>query len=223
MVSDDLLRGIRAAIRENEIGKASPYRLDFARKGKSGASFGVMQGDMNVDPLPRATLEQVLRAAGTDDVTVGRIMTALGGPCPNGNPLSPADGNLVDAALSSPAGRPIVDAMDAKLLKTDLARTDQAIAAAAARGWNVAPPATLCIALWVNMTGAPTLLCKWIAGQTVLGIAPPKSGPLTRGDMENYLARTSYFQLYPKNLDHFRQSVDAGVAALAPAGAQPGG
>lgn len=33
-------------LREHEIGSGSPYRLAFARKDKSGGSFGACQGDM---------------------------------------------------------------------------------------------------------------------------------------------------------------------------------
>ncbi len=40
---------LRAALKENEIGNASPYRLSYAKLGQSGASFGVFQGDTHVD------------------------------------------------------------------------------------------------------------------------------------------------------------------------------
>ena len=45
---------LRAALKENEIGNASPYRLSYAKLGQSGASFGVFQGDTHVNPKARA-------------------------------------------------------------------------------------------------------------------------------------------------------------------------
>src|SRR4051812_22929089 len=44
--TDELTAALKAAVRKNEIGDASPYQLSFARKDKSGASFGFMQGDL---------------------------------------------------------------------------------------------------------------------------------------------------------------------------------
>jgi len=45
-LADDLQAAIRFGLRLDEIGGGSPYKLCFAGKGKSGASFGFMQGDM---------------------------------------------------------------------------------------------------------------------------------------------------------------------------------
>jgi len=112
MVDQALLPAIDATIRQNEIGNGSPYQLSFACKGKSGASFGFMQGDTNVSSLARNTLTQVLAAAGVDQATSARILAALSCALPNGNPLSGPDTALVNNALSSAAGQPIVDAME---------------------------------------------------------------------------------------------------------------
>ena len=46
MVDEALKPALRMALRLHEIGDASPYQLCFAGKGKSGASFGFMQGDL---------------------------------------------------------------------------------------------------------------------------------------------------------------------------------
>ena len=55
LVDATLLPAIRAAIKANEIGTESPYRLSYARLGVSGASFGIFQGDTNVNHEARAT------------------------------------------------------------------------------------------------------------------------------------------------------------------------
>src|SRR5215472_714362 len=112
MVDQKLLPAIRETIRQNEIGDQSPYVLSYARLGKSGASFGFMQGDTNVSQLARDTLRRVLLAADTDPAIAARIVTVLSRPLPNGNPLSAPDTELVNSALACDAGRAVVDSMD---------------------------------------------------------------------------------------------------------------
>ena len=46
MPQESVKPALRAGLRMHEIGSASPYKLFFAAKGKSGASFGFMQGDL---------------------------------------------------------------------------------------------------------------------------------------------------------------------------------
>jgi hypothetical protein len=209
---------IKTAIAANELGAKSPYELCFAKLGSSGASFGTFQGDCAANPRAKSVLGQVLRAAALDAVTIGRITTALEKPCPDGNPLSASDAANVAAALNSSAGKALVDAMDNELMQTVIINTQQAADAAAAKGWPTTPVAILYIALWVNMTGAPSMLCKWITGQKTLGLAPPIGPTLADSDMQTYLQATSYFQLHPKNFDHFQQSVQSGAQVLqAPA------
>ena len=53
MVDPDLIPAIKEAIKQNEIGDQSPYKLSYARLGVSGASFGVFQGDTNVSDVAR--------------------------------------------------------------------------------------------------------------------------------------------------------------------------
>ena len=65
---------VKAAIRANELGKASPYALSFAKLGSSGASFGVFQGDMHANPAIRTVLQQVLHAAAMDGAAITRIV-----------------------------------------------------------------------------------------------------------------------------------------------------
>jgi hypothetical protein len=130
MVDSRILPAIRAAIHENELGSGSPYRLSYARLGASGASFGIFQGDTNVNHRARATLLQALLAASCDQQTADRIMAAVSRPCPDGNPLAAADAALADGALASAAGRALVDEMDDELLHIVLAELDACFVAA---------------------------------------------------------------------------------------------
>jgi hypothetical protein len=218
MVDISLLPAIRAALRDNEIGDQSPYVLSYARLGTSGGSFGVFQGDAHADPMAREALTQVLTAANVDPDTVARIVNAVSQPCPNGSPLSPADQQTADNALASPKGRVIVDAMDEKILQVILSELDSSIDAAESVDSQLDEGAQLCIALWVNMTGAPTTLNKWIKGQQIGAVAPPAASPVTRDDVTRYLEATKFFTDNPKNLIHFQASVDKGlqVGAGAP-------
>jgi hypothetical protein len=214
MVNPALIPAIQKTIRENEIGDASPYVLSFAELGKSGASFGFMQGDTNVSDLARTTLRRALVEADLDGPTIDRIMTALSRPLPHGNPLAPPDLAAANQALSSPAGRPLVDAMDVQLLSGVMTGLDQCTAAANTRSVSLAPIANLYIAPWINMTGPPSLLVTWLRGATALGLSPPSPPLLTELDMQAYLQATSYFQNHLRNFAHLLQCVGKGAEEL---------
>jgi hypothetical protein len=214
MTNPAMVPAIRAAIQANELGSVSPYCLSYAKLASSGASFGIFQGDTHVNATARATLTNVLQAAGADAPTIQRIMAAVSQACPNGCPLSPADAALTDAALSSAAGRALVDAMDGKLLAVVEAELDSSVAAAANGNLTIAPVALLYIALWVNMTGAPNTLNQWLDGVTELGLPPPAGPIVGQSDIETYLQATTYFQLHPRSFLHMQQSVQAGVPLL---------
>jgi len=216
MVDNALFPAIRAAIRQNELGTASPYCLSYARLGASGASFGIFQGDTNVNPLARTTLTDVLNAAGIDDAKVTSIVAALSRPLPDGCPLDPDDRALADQALASTFGQTIVDQMDDQLMQTVLHGLDSCVAASAAR--PIEPEGQLYMALWINMTGAPTSLAKWLGGETVEGLAPPDGASVAVEDIETYLKASAYFRENPKNFAHMQASVAAGAALLPAAG-----
>ena len=155
MVDTALLPAIREAIKENELGSVSPYCLSYARLGSSGASFGIFPGDTNVNHHARASLLEALEAAGADTSTCNRILAAVGRPCTAGNPLSPEDTTLANNALSSDAGKQLIDKMDADLLSVVLGELDSRVSAATTRNQTIVPEALLYMALWVNMTGLP--------------------------------------------------------------------
>lgn len=214
MVDPTLLPAIRAAITANEIGTASPYRLSYARLGASGASFGIFQGDTNVNHGARATLLQALQQSGADAETCNRIIAAVSRPCPDGSPLSSADAALADAALSSDAGRKLVDGMDRELLAVVLGELDTCVAAAGSRTLTIAPDGLLYIALWVNMTGAPDTLNKWLAGTQEVGLAPPVGPIVTSLNIQNYLQANTYFRIHPRNFVHLQESVKSALGLL---------
>lgn len=214
MVASALRPAIKEAIKQNEIGNASPYELSYARLGVSGASFGVFQGDTNVSHVARATLGDALTANGTGDDAVTRILGLVGRPCPNGNPLTAEDTALANGALSSPAGRQMVDQMDNQLLAVVLSEVDTCIAGAATRNLSLDPAALLYIALWVNMTGPPGTLARWLSGNPELGLSPPPGPVVTRQNLESYLHSSKFFMIHPKNFVHMQQSVDVAIPLL---------
>jgi hypothetical protein len=209
-----LLPALAETIRQNEIGGGSPYILGYARLGKSGASFGFMQGDTNVSTLARSTLRDVLQAAGCDQATIERVLHALSAALPNGNPLNPADTHTANAALDSAAGRALVDAMDRELMDVVLRGLDSCIAAAATRGFPIAPLACLYIAPWINMSGAPTLMIAWLKGAAVHGVPPPAGPQVQAHDVAAYLQACAYFQAHPKNFLHYEECVRLGAEKL---------
>jgi hypothetical protein len=214
MVAPQFVPAIRETIKQNEIGNETPYVLSYARKGKSGASFGFMQGDTNAQGLARDTLKKVLAAVRASAATIARILAAVSRPLPDGNPLSAADTKLANDALASAAGKKLVDAMDAQIFQQVLNGVDACIAAAAGRKVTIDPLALLFIAPWINMTGPPSLLKIWLAGGTALGLQPPAPPNVTAEEMEAYLQATSYFQTNPKNFTHYKECVAKGAKLL---------
>jgi len=212
MVDASLYPAIRAAIRANELGNISPYQLSYARLGASGASFGIFQGDTHVNPLARSTLQSILTAAGGAPASVSCIMGLVSQACPNGNPLSPADTAFANQALNSPAGQAAVDAMDDQLMQTVLNGLDGCIAASGTT--PITGEALLYMALWINMTGAPTTLKLWLGGQTVSGVPAPAGPSVEPADIEAYLKASAYFTAHPQNFAHMQASVATGVPLL---------
>lgn len=214
MVDSVILPALTEAIKRNEIGDSSPYCLSFARFGASGASFGVFQGDTNVDYHAQATLRAVLKAAAVPDDKINTLMGTLNQPCPNGNPLSDEDTRTINDALDSASGRQLVDQMDAELLQVVTDELDGTLAAAQKVGFDIDPVAQLYIALWINMTGPPSTLNKWIGGSVELGVDPPPGPTVTPSNITKYLKATRYFTMHPRNFIHMRQSVDIGAQKL---------
>jgi hypothetical protein len=213
MVAQQFIPAIRETVKRNEIGSDTPYKLGFAKKGTSGASFGFMQGDTNPQPDARNTLRAVLAAAGQAQDFIDRVLAALSRALPNGNPLSAADTAAVNAALASDAGRPLVDAMDMRILQGVLNDVDKCVASAQTRNVLIEPLALLYIAPWINMTGAPKTLRSWLAGTVIEGLAPP--APTVKGaDMAAYLRKMKFYENNPRNFETLQACVDKGAELL---------
>jgi hypothetical protein len=213
MVAQQIIPAIRETVKLNEIGSGSPYKLEFAKKGTSGASFGFMQGDTNPQPDARNTLRAALAAAGEAQDFIDRILAALSRALPNGNPLSQPDTDTVNAALNAATGRPLVDAMDMRILQGLLDDVDACIASAATRDVSIEPLALLYIAPWINMTGAPNKLRSWLAGTAVNGLVSPT--PTVRGaDMATYLRTMKFYVDNPRNFQHLQDCVNGGARLL---------
>jgi hypothetical protein len=213
MTDPAMLPAIKASIRANEIGSQSPYKLSFAKKGNSGASYGVFQNDTYANRTALTTLTQILSDAGLPADQVQRITGLLGRPCPT-NPLSASDEAAVNAALAAPDGQAQVDTLDSAQLQIVTGYLDQALAASIA---PVNGDAQLAICLWCNMTGKPTTLMTWLGGASVTqagGTVAPPGNPVTMDDMTRYLLSTQFFVQNPGNWPHFTDSVAAGVPLL---------
>src|SRR5262245_36368679 len=115
MPQEELKPGLRLALRLHEIGDASPYELSFAAKGKSGASFGFMQGDLAAGQrVVTQTFMNAMTAAGMDAVRVQGLLARLARHV-LANPLDVAETADVNNALL--ASRAQVDSMDETLLQ----------------------------------------------------------------------------------------------------------
>ena len=215
MPDDALKPALRAALRLHEIADKTPYRLFFAGKGKSGASFGFMQGDLAAgQPEVRQTFLNVCAAAGIGAAAAATLVQRLSVPLIV-NPLDPAETQQVNDALA--ASSRLVDAMDEAILQKVYASLDTCLATAGAAHRGIAPKALIYMALWINMTGPPTKLLVWLGGRDP-GLHRPVALPDQLVDapaMEAYLQATDYFVENPGNLPHMLQCAAAGASLLA--------
>jgi hypothetical protein len=215
-VADDLNSELKAAIltgiRMNEIGNGSPYKLYFATKGSSGASFGATQGDLAAgQPIVTQTFHDCLAAAGFSVAEIQGFISTLSVHLIS-DPLSAADEQRINAALLN--GKSLVDNMDQQIMAGIYSDVDKCISAASSAGRHIDPIALIYMALWINMSGPPTSLLLWLKGQDP-GMAVPALGPaVTEQDMQGYLKATSYFRANTGNLPHIVTSAEAGALTL---------
>lgn len=211
---EDLKPGLRLALRLHEIGDASPYRLFFAGKGTSGASFGFMQGDLNAGQTNvTATFRNAMSASRFSAVEIDSLLARLAIHLLE-NPLSQHETLRVNAALLE--SKALVDAMDEGILQDIYTQLARCTAAAQNANRQIVPKALIYMALWINMTGPPTKLLDWLGGgdpglQTPL---PPLGNTVQGADMEGYLKATEHYTENPQNLPHLLDSAARGAAAL---------
>ena len=214
MPDEALKPALRAALRMHEIGNENPYRLFFAAKGKSGASFGFMQGDLAAgQPDVQKTFREVLAAAALQPDVIADIARRLSVHL-IANPLSPAETKQVNDALL--AGRASVDTMDETILAKIYVGVDTCIARAKQAGRSIAPKALLYVAMWINMTGPPSKLLVWLDGRDPQLRSPvASSGSLVDVPaVESYLLATDYYTENPRNFAHMQESAAAGASKL---------
>lgn len=207
---------IRAALSANELGPADPYALSYAGIGQSGPSYGVFQNDVYASSAARATLWNILMTTGTPSKPASVLVDALRVPC-KVCPLGVADEATVLAALASAPGRALVDALDGVTLAMVLGYVGRALDAATAVGKTLDDGAACAVALWVNMTGAPATLDRWLSGDTVtmdgVDLAPPAGPAVIQADIEGYLDHTKFFEQHARNLAHLQASIATGLAS----------
>jgi hypothetical protein len=214
MPQEELKPGLRLALRLHEIGDASPYELSYAAKGKSGASFGFMQGDLAAGQgVVTQTFIQAMTAAGMDAARIQGLLAQLARHL-LANPLGAAETAEVNNALL--ASRALVDAMDEMLLQDVYRGLDRCVATAAGANRLVEAKAQLYMALWINMTGPPTTLLVWLTGgnPNLPGSVSPPGATVDGAAMEQYLRATAYYMENPGNFPHMISSAAAGMAAL---------
>jgi len=216
-ISDGNLKAaLRTAVRLNEIGDASPYKLSFAGKGNSGASFGFMQGDLAAgQPIARTAFRQALAAANFPAAKISSLVQSLSVPLIE-NPLDAADTKLVNDALDAPSGRAQVDAMDEQIFVDVCKGLDKCVATASASNRTIDPKAQIYMLLWINMTGPPSTLLDWLSGKDVtMATLVPAPGTTVDGTaMEDFLRATAFFSENRENLPHIMQSAAAGASLL---------
>jgi hypothetical protein len=214
MPEDKHKDALRRALKVHEIGDKSPYQLFFARKANSGASFGFMQGDLAAgQAIVQKTFRDCLVAAKIPEGKIGDLTRRLSGHL-TANPLTPADNDLVTNALQSQSK--LVDEMDMAILGDVLDGLDLCIADAAQAQRTISPQAQLYIAMWINMSGKPSNLRKWLAGGDA-GLPQPvaPAGPVVDVNaIEGYLKSTKYYIANPRNFKHMQESAAAGAALL---------
>jgi hypothetical protein len=218
MPKDVFKPAIRAALRAHEIGNGTPYRLYFAGKGRSGASFGFMQGDLAAgQKVVTDTFVDIMRSAGAGEAKLTQWLKQLSVHVVD-NPLSPKDAAFVDDALAAQSAK--VDAMDETILGDVYASLDKCIAAAGNSGRRMTGRALLYATLWINMSGPPTRLLAWLEGDDPHLGHPVATAPQLIGgdDLRGYLMATNYYMANPGNAPHLDESMQMGALKL-PAGA----
>lgn len=205
---------LRQALQIHEIGDKSPYQLFFAAKGKSGASFGFMQGDLAAQqPIVQRTFHQCLSASGFTEDEINSLARRLSVHLVR-NPLSRDETERVNAALKD--HKDLVDAMDDTILIGVYGGLDKCLATAANAHRTVHPLAQLYIAMWINMSGPPSKMLRWLAGDDPqLGVRVDPPGPeVNVNAVHAYLKATSYYRENPRNFAHLEDSANAGAKKL---------
>ena len=200
---------------------AEIYAISFAEDGQSGGSFGAMQNDCHASGRALSVFTGILLAAKMPIDQRGRVI-GLVAAAQRSDPLSPADRAAVNAALESVQGRAAVDQLDQSVFRLLLPQLDRCIAAAAANGGAaIATDAAMGMAIWINASGAPSTLLRWLGGEPVIEHAG-RPALVARGQVIDqaaftaYLALTLEFSRSPRYIEAMTEAMAIGLAKLPP-------
>jgi hypothetical protein len=210
-LDSDLKSALLHALKIHNIGRnGDSHTISYSNLGRSGASFGAMQGDLAIGPdFVRQTMRNILSMQGLDETTIAGLIGKLSRP-QVGDPLGPSELQVINTALS--VQRAQVAAMDQQIAEEVFSKLDECIAAARQGGRTIDSTAQLYIGLWINMTGNPTRLKEWLGGSS--DRTTPPGNPVSKADIERFLLTSKYYAEHPRNFQHLRDSVAEGVLLL---------
>jgi hypothetical protein len=217
-LDDNMIPAVRAAVLANE--NSPPYQLTFAGVDDSGTSFGRMQGDLNAH---QETVGEVLHAAllayrnpeGAPltapyvEYLEGRLQGRQAS-----NPLSALETGIANEALRQSSD--LVDEMDEGIFADICEELDTCIYAADLGGRTIDEHALLDMAMWINMTGPPSLLLDWLASTDEIPGTEPPGDVVGAAAMERYLGARLFYTQHPGNFVHLRESEASGATLLPP-------
>jgi hypothetical protein len=214
---------IRSALHYHEV-NADPkvaYRLSYARIGNSGPSVGFCQADLHTNPAALTMVGQIMQNAKVPPFARGRILGLLREACPNGSPLTPADSELVEAALDSTQGRAAIDKFDDDVFHTALRGTYNCLMTAMTAGRSVATEALIGMTLWINQSGAPTTLLHWLTGEKIylggVGLQLGFAQAVDQAAWVEYYATIPFVEEHPTQMTRMTESIAYGLAHPASA------
>jgi hypothetical protein len=173
-----------------------------------------MQGDLAAGQQEtREAFCSCLAHANYTEAEIQSVLAELSVRCPI-NPLSTEETDRINAALQ--AGKSTVDAMDEVIFEKVEQQVDHCVAIAESTARTISDEALIYIALWINMTGAPTELLRWLRGEQprIQHEPAPADNPVTANAIQGYLTASYYYSENPNNFAHMRECVAEGVKAL---------
>ncbi|MGI0117605.1 calcium-binding protein [Zooshikella sp. RANM57] len=203
------------------------YQASFAG-GESGLSFGKYQNDVRKNGEAKSTFSEILKKSGNfTESEVNSIVSRAAAKGSKGSDFTSTELQNINNALSSADGKKLVDARDNKELNTITSRVQQALDAASnnKNGLGDLKPTSdnylktvAMIAAWINRTGAPNLLSKYLQGDKVKlgGKELELNGAPTLDGLISYLKKNTQFRPTSEggnaeNFDNWEKRIDSAV------------
>lgn len=170
---------IISVVKKAEAKEGDRYRASFAG-GKSGLSFGAFQNDVAANGHARDTFRKILTHSGLfSSEEINEIMKSARKEGARREDLAPFI-DRIDRALSSEAGRRVIDARDEDQKKALLSGMETFLAAVWGEKDRRGPgvfdrpfsdpefrQAVTLVAAWINRTGTPTKIIEFVKGKKV--------------------------------------------------------